>query len=171
MPNEDQTTEETPETPVEATEETPETETPPEGEKPEEKPALTAEQLQAELTKVRSEAANYRTKLRDAETKLADAKTPEEFEAAVAEFKVSNAALERTLLVTKVANKYELPEALAARLQGDDEAALEADAKSLAALVITKTAPESLSGGLTPGESDDEFDPVAAAHEAKKRRY
>lgn len=154
--------------------ETPPVETPPETppveEKPDEKPALSAEALQTELTKVRAEAANYRVRLREAETKLSEAKTPEDIEAAVAEFKTANANLERQLLVTKVAAKFELPEELAARLQGDDEAALEADAKSLAAFVAPKN-PESLSGGLTPGESDEDFDPVKAAHEAKKRRY
>jgi hypothetical protein len=159
---ETESTEQTEET-TEVTEEKPE-------EKPDEKPALSAEQLQTELTKVRAEAANYRVRLREAETKLSEAKTPEDIEAAVAEFKTANAALERQLLVTKVAAKFELPEELAARLQGDDEAALEADAKSLAAFVAPKN-PESLSGGLTPGESDEDFDPVKAAHEAKKRRY
>lgn len=168
-PENDQTeTTETTETTEETTEVTEEVE-----QKPEEKPEDDLpEWARKELTKVRNEAAGYRTRLRDAEDKLKDAKTPEQFESAVAEIKASNAALERSLLVTKVAAKYELPEGLAARLQGDDEAAIEADAKSLAALVTTpKSTPESLSGGLTPGESDEEFDPVAAAHEAKKRRY
>jgi len=150
-----------------------ETETPPVDEKPaeEEKPPLTVEQLQAEVEKTRREAAGYRTRLRDAEAKLAEAKTPDDIEAAVAEFREANARLEREIVVTKVASKYNLPAELAARLQGTDEAALDADAKVLAALVTTKTTPESLSGGLTPGESDEEFDPVAAAHAAKKRRY
>lgn len=151
------------ETPDETPEEKPE-------EKPDEKPELSAEELRAELTKVRNEAANYRTRLRDAESKLAEAKTPEDIEAAVAEFKSANAALERQVTVTKIASKYDLPEALAARLQGEDEAAIEADAKALAALV-SKTSPESLSGGLTPGESDSEFDPVEAARKARMRRY
>lgn len=157
-------------------EETPpaENETPPEGGKPaeEEKPALTVEELQAEVEKTRREAANYRTRLRDAEAKLADAKTPEDIEAAVTEFREANARLEREILVTKVSAKYALPAELAARLQGADEAALDADAKALAALIVTpKSTPASLSGGLTPGESDEEFDPVAAAHAAKARRY
>lgn len=169
-----ETPDETPEKPAEGSEQKPEGENTPDPSKEAEKPTEDElpEWARKELTKVRNEAANYRTRLRDAEDKLKDAKTPEEFEVAIAEFKASNAALERSLLVTKVAAKYELPEALAARLQGDDEAAIEADAKSLAALVTTaKSTPESLSGGLTPGESDDEFDPVAVAHEAKKRRW
>lgn len=166
----EQTTDQPAETPAETTETETGTETPPEGETPveDEKPALTVEQLQAEVEKTRREAAGYRTRLREAEAKLADAKTPEDIEAAVAEFREQNAKLERNILVNKVATKYELPAELAARLQGADEAALDADAKALAAL-ITKTTPESLSGGLRPGESDEEFDPVAAAHAAKKQ--
>lgn len=164
----EETTPETPETPAETPAETPDTPDTPEEPTEPEKPALTPEQLAAELTRVRAEAASWRTKLRDAEAQLANAKTPEEFDAAVAELRDTNAKLERDLLVTKVSSKYELPPELAARLQGEDEAAIEADAKILAALV-TKTTPESLSGGLTPGESDDEFDPVAAAHEVKKQ--
>lgn len=169
MPD-DQTPSETPETPAETPEETPEGKETGAGEKPDEKPELTAEELRAELTKVRNEAAGYRTRLRDAETKLADAKSPADIEAAVAEFKAANAALERQIVVGKVAAKYDLPEAIAARLQGDDETALDADAKALADL-LSKTSPESLSGGLTPGESDGEFDPVVEARKARQRRY
>lgn len=136
----------------------------------EEKPALTLDEALAELEKVRREAANRRTQLRDAEAKLAVAKTPEEYDAAIAEFKASNERLEREVLVTRIASKYELPDSLAARLVGNDEAALEADAKVLAALVTTNTSPV-LKGGLDPAESDDDFDPVKAAHAAKARRY
>jgi hypothetical protein len=171
MPDEETTNPAQPsETPADGLAETPGTETPPEGEKATEDEL--PEWARKELTKARNEAANYRTRMREAEDKLKSAKTPEEFEAAVTEFRASNAALERQIQVTKVAAKYGLPEALAARLQGDDEAALEADAKSLASLVVApKHIPESVSGGLTPGDSDDDFDPVAAAHAAKKRRY
>lgn len=166
----DQTPDETPETPAEELEtkpegdETPETETKPEDELP--------EWARKELTKTRNEAAGYRTRLREAEDKLKDAKTPEEFESAITEFRTKNAELERNLVVTKVAAKYELPAELAARLQGDDEAAIEADAKALAALVVTpQVDTENLRGGLNPTDDDDEFDPVKAAHAAKKRRY
>lgn len=168
----DQTTTEPAETPAETTETAEGTETAQTEETTEEKPGLTLEQAIAEVEQTRREAANYRTRLREAEAKLADAKTPEDIEAAVQEFRDKNAALERDLIVTKVVSKYGLPDALAARLQGTDEATLDADAKALAALVIApKSTPESLSGGLTPGEGDEEFDPVAVAHAAKARRY
>lgn len=130
------------------------------------------EWARTELKKVRGEAAGYRTRLRDAETKLAEAKTPEDVETAVAEIKAQNAALERSLTVSKVATKHQLPDELAALLQGDDEAAIETHAKALAKFAVTTTAPESLSGGLTPGgESDEVFDPVAVAKAARQRRY
>lgn len=172
-----------PETPAETPENLPEgkgteepaddAQKPTEGdEKPQdEKPALTPEQLAKELADTRKEAANYRTRLRDTEAKLAEAKTLEEFDQAIAEFKSNNARLEREITVTRIAAKYELPDSLAARLVGDDEAALEADAKALAALVNNGRPAGNLTGGLTPNESDDDFDPVAAAHAAKQRRW
>jgi hypothetical protein len=172
----DQTTDQTPETPVGSTDDAPQGDGTPAPDGDAQVPATSPEDelpdwARKELTKVRGEAASYRTRLRDAEDKLKDAKTPEEFESAVSEIRNANAALERQIMVNKVAGKYELPAELAARLQGDDEAALEADAKALAALVAAKTTPETLGGGLNPGESDDDFDPVAAARKARIRRY
>jgi len=121
-----------------------------------------------ELSKVRAEAANYRTRLRDAEAKLTDAKSPEEFEAALTEVKAQNAALERSILLANVARKFELPDALAARLTGDTVDELEADAKGLQALLGPK-APESLSGGLDPSDSDDgELDPRKLARRTRR---
>lgn len=123
-----------------------------------------------ELTKVRGEAANYRVKLREAETALKDAKSVEEFEAARADLSNKIAELESALLRERVARKFELPDELASRLQGADEAALEADAKALQKFV-TPAAPESLSGGLDPDEGDDGFDPVKAVQAARRSRY
>lgn len=173
---------ETPQTPAAGTsgEEKPaEGATPPAGEEtpnPSETqaPAGTAEDelpewARKELTKVRGEAASYRTRLRDAETKLSDAKSSEEFEAALAKVKAQNAALERSILLANVARKYELPDALAARLTGNTADELEADAKTLQALV-TPPAPQSLSGGLDPSDGDDgEMDPRKLAR--RSRRY
>ncbi|MFE3589411.1 hypothetical protein ACFXOY_18040 [Streptomyces niveus] len=154
-------------------------ETPPEGEAPkgdegstEEKPTketVPAEVLRQKLTDANAEAANYRTKLRETEAKLSSAKTVEEFEAATADLRGQIESLERQILVGNVAAKYELPPALAKRLTGTTEAELEADAKELQKLVVP-TAPETLSGGLTP-DSGEDFDPVKAAREARKRRY
>ncbi|WP_458338083.1 hypothetical protein [Streptomyces sp. 372A] len=112
-----------------------------------------------ELTKVRGEAASYRTRLRDAETQLSGAKTPEEFEAALSEVKAENTKLERSLLVTKVASKFELPELLADALKGETAEDLEAHAKALQGL-LAPPAPSSLGGGLDPSDGDDgELDP------------
>jgi hypothetical protein len=135
-------------------EEKPASDTPADGEEDE-----LPEWARKELTKVRTEAASYRTRLREAESKLGEAKSPEEFEAALTELKTKNAELERSLLIGAVVRKYELPEALAARLRGDTTEELEADAKALHAL-LAPAAPESLGGGLTPADEDDgELDP------------
>ncbi|MFF9095684.1 hypothetical protein ACF1AX_21425 [Streptomyces sp. NPDC014802] len=169
---------ETPSTEETTTEET--VETPPEGTGPkgeetestEEKPAeetVPPEVLRKKLTDANAEAANYRTKLRETEAKLSKAKTVEEFEAATTELRGQIEALERQILIGNVAAKYELPAPLAKRLTGTTEAELEADAKELQKLIVP-SAPESLSGGLTPDDGED-FDPVKAARNARKRRY
>jgi outer membrane biosynthesis protein TonB len=124
-------------------------------EKPEEKPSPEdelPEWAQKERTQLRAEAANYRTRLREAEQKLTDAKTPEEVEAAVAELREQNAALERSILVRDVASEFSLPKALADRLVGSTKEELEADAKELAKLVpaVEDPAPGRVEGGLTP---------------------
>ncbi|GAA0967427.1 hypothetical protein [Actinocorallia libanotica] len=128
------------------------------------------EWVRKELAKVRGEAANYRTKLREAEAALTNAKTVEEFEAARAELSTRIVELETSLLREKVARKYDLPDELAARLRGADEAELEADAKALQKFV-NPAAPESLGGGLTPDDSEGDFDPVKVARAARRRRY
>ncbi|MEU9605452.1 hypothetical protein [Streptomyces sp. NPDC048057] len=171
-----------PEQETPSTEETPAEETvvtPPEGETPtgdegstEEKPAeetVPPEVLRKKLTDANAEAANYRTKLRETEAKLSKAKTLDEFEAATSELRGQIEALERQILIGNVAAKYELPAPLAKRLTGTTEVELEADAKELQKLIVP-SAPESLSGGLTPDNGED-FDPVKAARAARKRRY
>lgn len=123
------------------------------------------------LSKANNEAARYRTGLRDAEAKLAGAKTPEQFEAAVAELRDGNARLERELLVERVARKAELPQELAELLQGDTEDELKAHADKLRKFAAPATqTPQLLSGGLDPSDGDD-FDPVKAAHAARRHRY
>lgn len=122
-----------------------------------------------ELTKVRGEAANYRVKLRDAEAKLSAAKTPEEFEAAVGELRDSNTALERKVLVSKVARKNALPDDLAELLQGSTEAELETHAKKLRKYAGPKVPPDTLGGGLDPHDSDDgEMDPRKLARRNRR---
>jgi hypothetical protein len=157
-----------------STTETPSTETSteqkPEGEQPAVKPEdELPEWARKELTKARGEAANYRVKLREAETSLQNAKTPEEFEAARSELSTRIAELESSLLRSNVARKFELPDELAARLNGATEAELEADAKSLLKFVVP-AAPESLGGGLTPSDDgDDEMDPRKLARRTRRR--
>ncbi|ELP64625.1 hypothetical protein ACKI1I_06895 [Streptomyces turgidiscabies] len=120
------------------------------------------------LAKVRGEAAGYRTRLRDAETKLSEAKTPDEVEAALADVKAKNVDLERSLLVSTVARKFDLPEALAGRLRGDIPDELEADAKALQAFV-TPAPPPALGGGLNPSDNDDgEMDPRKLARRTRR---
>ncbi|WP_327292450.1 hypothetical protein [Streptomyces sp. NBC_01198] len=170
MPEEQKPEVETGETPPESK--------PPEGngpddKKPDGKPGeeLPPEVLRKKLTDANAEAANYRTKLREAEDKLSKAKTVEEFETATADLKAKNAELERSLLVTKVAGKHELPAELAELLKGDDEAALEEHAKKLAKLV-GQAAPEDLSGGLNPSDKDDgEMNPRKLAGRVGRRRF
>ncbi|QFP95176.1 head scaffolding protein [Streptomyces phage Werner] len=158
---------ETPET--KPTEES--TEEKPEGETEEKDPeAELPDWAKKELTKTRGEAANYRVKLREAEGALKNAKTVEEYEAATAQLSDKIAELETQLVREKVARKYELPDELAARLQGADEAALEADAKALQKFV-TPAVPESLGGGLTPDDGEDDFDPVKAVANYRRSRY
>jgi hypothetical protein len=66
-----------------------------------------------------------------------------------AELKAQLAARDRALLVAKVAAKHQLPPAIADRLAGDDEAALEADAKELAKLLGPRPAPDTEAGAGT----------------------
>ncbi|MET9861967.1 hypothetical protein ABZY93_22120 [Streptomyces smyrnaeus] len=157
---EEGTTSETPSTEKEGTEEGETSQSSPEDELP--------EWARKELTKVRGEAANYRTKLREAEKTLAEAKSPEEFEAARTELAAKIAELEHEVVVSKVARKYELPDELVPLLRGDDEAALDAVAKTLQKYAATP-APESLSGGLTPSDDeDDEMDPRKLARRVRR---
>lgn len=157
---------ETTEEPTEATEEQASEES-----QEESLPDDTPEWVQKELRKTREEAAKYRTRLREAEEKLAGAKTAEEFEAALTEMRTKNAELENSLLRADVARRFGLPDDLAARLQGADKAALEADAKSLQRYVTTNHEPD-LSGGLDPSDGGEaDFDPVVLARQARARRY
>lgn len=68
-------------------------------------------------------------------------KLAQSHEAENAKLKADLAKKDRDLIATKIAARYQLPETLAARLQGDDEAAIEADAKELAKLVVAAVVP------------------------------
>lgn len=161
-----------PETPGDGEEETPK-----DGEKPDEEeapktPDLSHEDALAEVVKTRAEAANYRVRAREAEEKLASAKTLEEVNEIVANMTRDREAAERSLLVEIVASKYDLPEALASRLQGSTREELEADAKSLSEIAVNVEAPARLQGGLTPdGDRDaDSSNPGDLARKYAPRR-
>lgn len=125
-----------------------------------------------ELTRVRGEAAERRVQLREAQEALSKAKTPEDIEAATKDLTEKVEKLERTILVNDVASQFDLPPELAARLSGDTEEELKADAKLLAKFITTDSEPENLGGGLNPGGSSDQsFDPVAASRKARSSRY
>lgn len=103
---------------------------------------------------LRRENAASRTKLRELEAAMADAKTPEQVAQIVADLKDENEKLVRDALVGRIASKYNLPAELAARLTGDDEAALEADAKALAKFAPPAETDPELNGGLDPHTGD-----------------
>lgn len=128
------------------------------------------EHWRKELTKVRGEAANYRTQLREAQKSLSEAKTPEDFEAARTEFDTKLAELEAEVAVANVARKYEIPDELLPLLKGKPVGELEDIAKTLQKYAAP-AAPEHLSGGLTPDEDDDTFDPAEVARTARRSRY
>ena len=136
------------------------------------KDAELPEWARTELARVRDEAAKSRISLRDAMTKFEGAKTPEEFAAAVAEYKTENARLAQDLARNTVGAKYHLPPELSAVLMGDTPEALDAHGKLLSKFVTAENEdPENLSGGLDPKGDDGSFDPVAEAHKARAYRY
>ncbi|MFI9076056.1 hypothetical protein ACIGW8_06060 [Streptomyces sioyaensis] len=112
---------------------------------------LDADALRAEIMAARDEAARYRVKARDLRESLAKAKTPEEFEAAQARA----VELETDLHRERLGRKYALPDALAARIGGEDGDAREADAKALAEAFHGK------GGGVGRGGLDPSAKPVS----------
>lgn len=120
----------------------------------------------AELVSVRKEAAKYRVAAKELRQSLAKAKTPEEFDAASARV----AELETELHREQLARKYQLPEAVAARVTGETEEAREADAKALAEVFHTRTVPLGR-GGLNPNaKPTTPKDPAALAALVRRRR-
>lgn len=95
------------------------------------KRALNSErQLRAAAEKAKSAAEKRIQEFEDAQKSDLEKVTAR---AEAAEKKAAD--LERSVLRSRVAAKHDLPAELADRLQGDDEAALDEDAKRLAALV------------------------------------
>lgn len=105
----------------------------------------------ADIRKLRAEAKKWRLRARDAEAKLAEqSPTPpqaqgaspaapaddvEDLRGMVERLQADLAARDAALLRQRIASEAGLPAALAVRLQGDDEAALKADAEALKALI------------------------------------
>ncbi|WP_431980787.1 hypothetical protein [Streptomyces qinglanensis] len=115
---------------------------------------LDADALRAELKAVRAEAAKYRTKARETAEAMKAAKTPEEFQA-VAD---RAAELETDLHRERLVRRYNLPDALAARISGEDDDAREADAKALAELFHGRGDGVGR-GGLDPSATPESQDP------------
>lgn len=130
------------------------------------------EWAEKELKEVRAEAAGYRVKLREAVQKLEQAKSTEEFEAAVSELREQNEELSRQILISEIAREHELPKELADVLQGATEEELKAHAETLKKFAPAKKPKKKVevSGGLTPDEDNDAFDPVALVQANRTRR-
>ena len=116
------------------------------------------ERIAKERTKAESMAAKARE---EAERKAAEeqGKYQELYEAAqkrIADTEARLHAAEIASIKREVAARLNMPIALAQRLQGEDEATIEADAKELMAALPKPTAPNINSGtgnGATPGQS------------------
>jgi hypothetical protein len=130
------------------------------------------EWAEKELKEVRAEAAGYRVKLREAIQKLEQAKSPEEYETAVSELRDENDKLSRQILINEIAREHELPKELADVLQGATEEELKAHAETLKKFAPPKKPKKKVevSGGLTPDEDNDAFDPVALVKQLRSAR-
>jgi hypothetical protein len=124
-------------------------------------PAEYVSQLRAEAAKHRVDAAAQQKAATEAQE--AAAKVQQELDAARGE--VATARLEA--MRVRVGAKHQLPQELVDRLQGEDEASLEADAEKLAALIPKSTPPASTQPkALKPGAiSESENKPAPTADE------
>lgn len=136
-----------------------------------EKPKLTYEELEAELGKVRSEAADRRVRAKALEDKLTNAKSPEEVEEILGKERETTQAETRKLTVENVALKFELPDALRDVLKGETREELEAHAKVLSEFAPAGDPEGNPRGGLDPNNNEGGFDPVKTAREARATRY
>ncbi|MER7174205.1 hypothetical protein [Streptomyces mesophilus] len=117
----------------------------------------------SELTRARDEAARRRIELRGLKDQLAGMADPEEAKAAIQEAHDRLAATEHQLTRERLGRKYQLPDVLISRIQGDDDEAMEKDAKALAELAPASAArpprPDRLQGGgeAAPLSAADQF--------------
>lgn len=125
----------------------------------EDNPWTDPNKAKSEIEKLRRENAAKRVKMKELQESLEQASalatTKEELEQAVNEYKSKVTELETSILRADVARRYNLPDALVERLQGDTAEELEADAKALASLVKTPSEPARLKGGLNPRQESD----------------
>lgn len=110
------------------------------------------------LQKANTEAADYRTKLRAREQAAADAARQRDEEQGnfkkLYETLQAEVATERhQALRNRIATEAGLPAELAARLTGDDEAALRSDAETLAKLIKPAGPVVPSTGATSPGRS------------------
>lgn len=108
----------------------------------------------SELTRARDEAARRRIELRELKDQLAGVADPDEAKAAIQDAHDRLAATEQQLTRERLGRKYHLPDVLIARIQGEDDEAMEQDAKALAELAPASAArpprPDRLQGGGDP---------------------
>ncbi|MHB6907111.1 hypothetical protein [Streptomyces sp. DB-54] len=112
------------------------------------------EWARGELTRARDEAARRRVQLRELKNQLAGMADPEEAQAAIQLAHDRLAETEQQLTRERLGRKYGLPDALIPRIEGEDEEAMERDAKALADLAPTAAGrpprPDPLQGGGDP---------------------
>lgn len=108
----------------------------------------------SELTRARDEAARRRIELRELKDQLSGMADPGEAQAAIQLAHDRLAETEQQLTRERLGRKYHLPDTLVARIQGEDDEAMENDAKALAELAPTAAGrpprPDRLQGGGDP---------------------
>lgn len=125
------------------------------------------------ISALNAENAGWRRKFRELEEKANGLKTPEEFEAALSEYRETITKLEETNLRTEVASAAKLdPKKWAHRLVGSTREELEADAKAIAKDLIRDADEDDVReprGGLTPGNAPaDDLDPAKLAKQVRR---
>ena len=122
---------------------------------------------QSEMRRLRSESAARRVRERELTEQLSAAKTPEEFEAVV----IENAKLQRAATLGDLTRTHSLSADALDLLADVPDDKLAVTAQKLASLSQAPAAPERTpSGGLTPGDDEGAFDPVALAMAARAAR-
>ncbi|KDN83467.1 hypothetical protein [Kitasatospora cheerisanensis] len=116
------------------------------------------EGMTGQLTAAQQAASTSAAELAAAAAKLAAAPDPAAAQQALQAAADRAAAAELAATRERLGRQYGLPDALVARLQGADQAAMETDAKALAALLPAPgprmPGPDPLQGGGTPAPTD-----------------